>query len=193
MRVVGGTLRGRSLSGFKGGAIRPTSERVREAIFNVLCSRGFFAFHPRVLDLYAGSGALGIEALSRGAESAVFADSGAQAAGLIKKNIVSLGLAERAFFIRKEVSSAIEGLEKKGSLFDIIFLDPPYGAGLVDATLASAGPLLAPGGIIVAEGPKGADIDGGGSGLIMIKEKVYGDTVVFYFGKSDGRQEAPQV
>jgi len=193
MRVVGGSLRGRPLSGFKGGAIRPTSDRVREAVFNVLCSRGFFAFKPRVLDLYAGTGALGIEALSRGAESALFVDSGAQAAGLIKKNIDSLGLTERALFIRKEVNSATEGLEKKGSLFDIIFLDPPYGAGLISATLASAGPLLAPGGIVVAEGPKGAVIDADKSGLVILKEKSYGDTAVFYLGKSEGRNEVFQV
>jgi len=193
MRVVGGSLRGRPLSGFKGGAIRPTSDRVREAIFNVLCSRGFFVFQPRVLDLYAGSGALGIEALSRGAERALFVDSGAQAAGLIKKNIDSLGLTERALFIRKEVNSAIEGLGKKGLLFDIIFLDPPYGAGLIDATLAGAGPLLAPAGIVVAEGPKGAVIDADKSGLVILKEKSYGDTAVFYLGKFEGRNEVFQV
>jgi len=193
MRVVGGSFRGRPLSGFKGGAIRPTSDRVREAIFNVLCSRGFFVFQPRVLDLYAGTGALGIEALSRGAERAVFVDSGAQAAGLIKKNIDALGLGERALFIRKEVNSAIEGLEKKGFLYDIIFLDPPYGAGLISAALAGAGPLLTPDGIVVAEGPKGAVIDADKSGLIILKEKSYGDTVVFYFGKSEGGNEVFQA
>ncbi len=187
MRVVGGSLRGRPLSGFKGGAIRPTSDRVREAIFNVLYSRGFFAFNPRVLDLYAGTGALGIEALSRGAGSAVFVDSGAQAAGLIKKNIAALGLTSMALVIRKDVRSVVEGLEKKGSLFDIIFLDPPYGAGLIDATLASAGAILAPHGIVVAEGPKGAIIKVPESGLVLLDRKVYGDTAVFYLGPHEGQ------
>jgi len=180
MRVIGGVLRGRPLSGFKGGDIRPTSDRVREAIFNVLSSRGFFVSNPLVLDLYAGTGALGIEALSRGAQKTVFVDSGPQSAVLIKKNITRLGLTERTLFIRKETALAMEGLEKKGTLFDIIFCDPPYGGSLLEVTLAGARHLLAPAGIIVAEGPKGIMIEPDKSGLVIIREKVYGDTTVFY-------------
>ncbi len=188
MRVVGGSLRGRPLSGFKGGAIRPTSDRVKEAIFNVLYSRGFFAFHPVVLDLYAGTGALGIEALSRGAERAVFVDSGQQAARLIKKNISRLGLEERAIVLTREALLAMEALEKKAVLFDIVFLDPPYGAGLLDVSLAGALRVLGPEGIIVAEGPKGVLMEPGKSGLILLDEKVYGDTAIFYLGRPSGRQ-----
>lgn len=180
MRVIGGLLRGRPLSGFKGGDIRPTSDRVREAIFNVLSSRGFFVSQPLVLDLYAGTGALGIEALSRGARRAVFVDSGPQSAVLIEKNITRLGLTERTLFIKKDTTLALEGLEKKGTLFDIIFLDPPYGGSLLEAALTGAASLLAPEGIVVAEGPKGIMIEPDKSGLVILNEKVYGDTTVFY-------------
>jgi len=187
MRVVGGALRGRPLSGFKGRAIRPTSDRVREAIFNVLCSRGFFASHPLVLDLYAGSGALGIEALSRGAKMAVFVDSGAQPAGLIKKNITRLDLEEKSLLIRKDAAMAMKDLERQKKVFDIIFLDPPYNAGLIEATLARVAPLMAHDAIVVAEGPKAAVVEAGGRSLVLLEEKVYGDTVVFYFGKYEER------
>jgi len=185
MRVVGGVLRGRPLSGFKGRAIRPTSDRVREAIFNVLCARGFFSAAPLVLDLYAGSGALGIEALSRGAKSVVFVDSDGQSARLIRKNITGLGLSDSFFLIRKDAALAMKDLERQKKVFDIIFLDPPYSAGLIEATLAGAAPLIGDNGIIVAEGPKEAIVEVDKTGFVLLDEKVYGDTMVSYLGKCE--------
>ncbi|MFQ5353952.1 MAG: 16S rRNA (guanine(966)-N(2))-methyltransferase RsmD [Thermodesulfobacteriota bacterium] len=183
MRVVAGALRGRPLRGFKGRRIRPTSDRVKEAIFNVLASRGFFTSEPLVLDLFAGSGGLGIEALSRGAVEAVFVDVNPQATGLIKKNIESLGLADKALILCKEAGRAVKGMQRNGALFDIIFMDPPYESALIEATLEGSVSILAPGGIIAAEGPKGLSIEAAKSGLQLLDKRIYGDTAVFFLGR----------
>lgn len=185
MRVVAGSLRGRPLKGFKGSRIRPTSDRVKEAIFNVLSSRGYFIARPNVLDIFAGTGALGIEALSRGAEKVVFVDVSPLAAGLIKKNLENLGLAESAVILTYDSGRAIKELCKRGALFDIIFLDPPYDSALIEASLGEAASILAPGGLVVAEGPKGLVIDLEKSGFRELDNRVYGDTAVFYLGKDE--------
>ncbi len=183
MRVVGGALRGRSLSGFRGSAIRPTSDRVREAVFNVLAARGFFEARPVVLDLYAGTGALGIEALSRGAKRAVFVDSAPVAVRLIKKNLSRLGLDDRAAVLQMDALRAIGALCRKGERFDIVFLDPPYAEGVSGTVLEGLGGLLAEGSMVVAEGPRGALLDPAETGLAVLDEKVYGDTAVFFLGR----------
>jgi len=176
-------LRGRSLSGFRGTGIRPTSDRVREAVFNVLASRGLFTGQPVVLDLYAGTGALGIEALSRGAARAVFVDSAPSAIRIIKKNIIGLGLEDRAVILARDAKRAIEGLLKRAGRFDIIFADPPYAQGFFDGLLEALPPLLERGAVVVAECPKGALMDTGESGLVVLDEKIYGDTAVFFLGR----------
>jgi len=183
MRVVGGALRGRSLSGFRGSAIRPTSDRVREVVFNVLASRGFFGARPVVLDLYAGTGALGIEALSRGAERAVFVDSAAVAARLIKKNLSRFGLEDRAVVLQMDVLRAIGALGRRGERFDIVFVDPPYAEGVSGEVLRDLDGVLAKGAVVVAEGPRGAPLDPSETGLAVLDEKVYGDTAVFFLGR----------
>jgi len=183
MRVVAGTLRGRSLKGFKGRDIRPTSDKVKEAIFSSLLSLGFFAGSPRVLDLYAGTGALGIEALSRGAVEALFVDSSRKSAALINENIADLGLVERATVVLDEAERALRRFKKKGVLFDIIFMDPPYAAGLIDSTLEGAGSVLDACGVVVVEGPKGQIIKTENSGLALLDKKIYGDTTVFFIGR----------
>ncbi len=189
MRVVAGSLRGRPLKGFKGSLIRPTSDRVKEAIFNVLSSRGFFSSSPHVLDLYAGTGALGIEALSRAAAEVVFVDSSHMAVRLIRKNTDKLGVLDKAVIIHDESVRAIKGLVRRGALFDIIFMDPPYDSALIESTLGAAAPVLAPGGLIVAEAPKGLVVEAGRSGFTELDRRVYGDTSVFYFEKDEGRDE----
>lgn len=144
MRVITGTARGRKLREPKGMDIRPTTDMVKEAVFNIL---QFELAGARVLDLFAGTGQLGIEALSRGAAEAVFVDSSAAAARLVKENLAACGFAARV--LQGDALSALPHLGK----FDVVFLDPPYDAGLLEKALETAEnvDLLADGGIIVCE------------------------------------------
>jgi 16S rRNA (guanine966-N2)-methyltransferase len=152
MRVIAGTARGRSILGPKTQDIRPTSDRVRETIFNVLGQW----IEGQVLDLYSGTGALAIEALSRGAQRAVLVDSGREAQRLIEKNLEALGFASRAELLALPVDRAIDTLERRGDSFALIFADPPYGlhaaSGLLDRLADSK--LLAPGATLLIESDK---------------------------------------
>ena len=124
MRIVAGTLRSRQLKSLKGLALRPTSDRLRETLFNILGTR---VEGSRFLDLFAGSGAIGIEALSRGAVSAVFVENHSAAVRLIRANLASLRIESGARVVLAEVAAAIGTLEKlPDTAFDFIFLDPPY-------------------------------------------------------------------
>jgi len=159
MRVVGGRFRGRPLAGPRSDAIRPTSDRMRESLFNILAH----AFDlpdetTRVLDLFAGTGALGLEALSRGAQSALFMETGVEARALIRRNIESLGLTGAARIFRRDAT-------KPGSAgtippFDLVFCDPPYRKGLGEKALAAvrAGGWLKPGALCVVEEAADAEI-----------------------------------
>jgi len=137
MRVVGGTLGGRVIAAPKSAAIRPTADRLREALFNILLHayadpvRG-----ARVLDLFAGTGALGIEALSHGAEFALFIDDRAEARALLRENVAALGLGGVARIFRRDATRL--GPVQPLAPFSLAFLDPPYGQGLAAAALASA-------------------------------------------------------
>jgi len=124
MRIVAGTLRSRQLKSLKGLALRPTSDRLRETLFNILGAR---VEGSRFLDLFAGSGAIGIEAISRGAVSAVFVENHSAAVRLIRANLASLRIESGARVVLAEVATAIRTLEKlPDTAFDFIFLDPPY-------------------------------------------------------------------
>jgi 16S rRNA (guanine966-N2)-methyltransferase len=152
MRVVGGHLRGRALAGPKSSAIRPTADRLRESVFNILVHGcGDPITGARVLDLFAGSGALGIEALSRDATFALFVDDGAEARALIRENVTTLGLGGVTRIFRRDATKL--GLAHPVEPFSLVFLDPPYGQGLAAPALISAreGGWLAPGAFIVVE------------------------------------------
>lgn len=123
MRIIAGEMRSRKLKAPEGMDTRPTADRVKEALFSILGSRVYGA---RVLDLYGGSGALALEALSRGAESAVICDLSAKACQVISENIASLGCESRAALLRMKDTAAVAALAKKADSFDLIFLDPPY-------------------------------------------------------------------
>ena len=123
MRIIAGEMRSRKLKAPEGMDTRPTADRVKEALFSILLSRLPGA---RVLDLYGGSGALALEALSRGADSAVLADCSARACQVIQENIDSLGCQGRARLLRMKDTAALAALQKQGDAFDLIFLDPPY-------------------------------------------------------------------
>jgi len=155
MRIVGGRLRGRNLANPKSAAIRPTADRLRESLFNVLVhAHGDPVTNARVLDLFAGTGALGLEALSRGASFALFIDDGAEARALIRGNVEALGLGGMARIFRRDATKL--GGAHPLAPFSLVFADPPYGKGFGEAALVSAreGGWLEPGALIVVEEAK---------------------------------------
>src|SRR3974377_847649 len=158
MRVVGGRLRSRPIAGPKSHAIRPTADRLREALFNILAhAYGDPVTGARVLDLFAGTGALGIEALSRGAEFALFIDAGVEARALLRENVTALGLGGVSRIFRRDATRL--GTMQAVAPFSLVFLDPPYGQGLAEKALACAceGGWLAPGALLVVEEAGGAE------------------------------------
>src|SRR5215208_5772085 len=157
MRVVGGRLRGRVLAGPKSQAVRPTADRLRETLFNILVhAYADPVTGARVLDLFAGTGALGLEAISRGATFALFVDDGAEARALLRENVATLGLGGTTRIFRRDATKLGEPLPIEP--FSLIFLDPPYAKGLAEKALVSAhaGGWLAPGALIVVEETAGA-------------------------------------
>ena len=151
MRVITGTARGRRLKELEGMETRPTTDRVKEGLFNIL---QFDIEGRRVLDLFAGTGQLGIECLSRGAASAVFVDRRADAVKLIKDNLKTTELMDRARVVSGDSMEYLKSVREK---FDLVFLDPPYEAGLLEPAIShiTRFDILAPHGIIVAEHPVG--------------------------------------
>jgi 16S rRNA (guanine966-N2)-methyltransferase len=152
MHVVGGRLRGRPLAGPKSRAIRPTADRLREALFNILLhGYGDPITGARVLDLFAGTGALGIEAVSRGAAFALFVDDGAEARALLRESVTSLGLGGTTRIFRRDATKL--GPAYPVEPFSLAFLDPPYGQNLAAAALVSAraGGWFTPDALIVVE------------------------------------------
>jgi 16S rRNA (guanine966-N2)-methyltransferase len=178
MRIVGGEFRGRPLATPRTNAIRPTTDRTREAVFNVLAHR--FADHlegARVLDLFAGTGALGLEALSRGAAHCLFIEESAEGRGLIRTNVEAFGLTGRTKVFRRDAAR----LGDVGTIepFGLVFADPPYGKGLGDAALRSAlaGGWLRPATLCVVEEAASAPFDPG-PGFSVIDERIYAETVI---------------
>ena len=132
MRVIGGSLKGRKLATIRGRIIRPTADRLREAIFNILADRVEKAV---VLDLFAGTGALGIEALSRGAQSAVFVDKSKSALAVLKKNIRYCAVQENATIIKWDILKNLKCIKSFDPAFDLVFLDPPYNKDCIKPVL----------------------------------------------------------
>src|SRR5579863_5729618 len=151
MRVIAGKYRSRTLRSLKGQALRPSSDRLRETLFNIL---GPAVQGATFVDLYAGTGAVGIEAISRGAHHAIFVEQHAPAAALIRRNLESLGISTEAEILGMNVARAIERLEARQVHAQYIFLDPPYAADMeYESTLEALGesPLVAPGGRVIVE------------------------------------------
>lgn len=150
MRVIAGELKGKKLFSIKGLSLRPTSDRVREAIFNILQAR---VKGKKVLDLFAGTGALGIEALSRGAKKVVFVENNRRILLALKRNIKECRLEEKAEVLPCEIKKGIKILKARGEVFDLIFMDPPYGRGLVKETLKEleGSTLIGPKTLIIVE------------------------------------------
>jgi 16S rRNA (guanine966-N2)-methyltransferase len=178
MRIVGGEFRGRPLATPRSQAIRPTTDRTREAVFNVLAHRHADRLEgARVLDLFAGTGALGLEALSRGAAYALFIEESAEGRGLIRENVEAFGLSGRTKIFRRDATA----LGEVGTLapFSLVFADPPYGKGLGERALRSArgGGWLAPGALCIVEEAASASFDPG-PGFKLVDERGYGATVI---------------
>jgi 16S rRNA (guanine966-N2)-methyltransferase len=180
MRVVGGRFGGRPLRAPKGTSTRPTTDRTRESLFNVLAHSADVALEgARVLDLFAGSGALGIEALSRGASFCLFVETDAGARGAIRENCEALALNGVTRLHRRSATSLGTRPAGMGDPFTLAFLDPPYGQGLIDAALPglAGGGWLAQGAVLVCEQGK-AEAAPTAEGFTLLDERPYGDTVV---------------
>jgi 16S rRNA (guanine966-N2)-methyltransferase len=188
MRIVGGRFRGRTLATPGDERIRPTSDRVREAVFNILEHGipGFTLDGTRVLDLFAGTGAQGLEALSRGAAFCLFVEEDAHARALIRRNIESFGLTGATKIFRRDATAL--GPAGRNGGFGLAFLDPPYGRNLSERALASAaaGGWLAPGALAVVEERKGAVV-ALPTGFAEIDQRSWGDTQVQFVRFADGK------
>src|SRR5215208_7703486 len=180
MRIVGGRLRGRVLAAPRSQTIRPTADRLREALFNIL----IHAYDDpvtgaRVLDLFAGTGAMGLEALSRGAAFALFVDDSAEARALIRANLEALGLGGETRLFRRDATGM--GRAEPNAPFSLVFCDPPYGRDLAPKALASCaeGGWLVPGALVVIEEAQGAEV-ALPEGFTELERRDYGETQVVF-------------
>jgi len=185
MRVIAGKYRSRPLRSLPGLDLRPTADRLRETLFNVLTAGNPEALEGTVwLDLYAGTGAVGIEAVSRGAGSVYFAESAARAAELIKQNLASLGIGTGFQILKQDSIRAIRALESGGTLADFVFLDPPYDMERAYTQVLSAlaqSPLLKPETIVIAEHRKRFDPGKELASLHRYRKLVQGDAALSFY------------
>lgn len=180
MRITGGEQRGRRLASFKGGRIRPTSDKVREAIFDLI---GQFTVGLSVLDFFAGTGALAIEALSRGARRAVFVDNSPESLRLIRRNLALCGYESESTVLKKDLSRGLPKARELGDGVDLVFVDPPYRKEhllpiLTDLSVSS---FLSPKATIVVEAGKEEHLPEIIGKLSLAKTRVYGDTKIYIY------------
>jgi 16S rRNA (guanine(966)-N(2))-methyltransferase RsmD len=183
VRVISGSARGRRLLAPQDLRVRPTADRVKEALFSIIISREGSLAGKRVLDLCAGAGSLGIEALSRGAAEAVFVDNHPESAEFISRNIELTGFIGKGRVLAREALSALRDLEKSAEQFDLVFLDPPYRVGLAEKILAelAVSRLLTDGALVVAEFASGEVLAPAFGILQECDRRKYGDTAVALF------------
>lgn len=192
MRIIGGEYRSRLIQIPKGGRTRPTKDRVREAVFNILVRK---VGGSLVLDLYAGSGAMGIEAISRGARRAVFVEDDPRSVKAISDNIKTLGIpADKAVIVKKDATKAIRAMAEDGLIFDIIFLDPPYYKKLAKECLINIIQygIVNSQSLIVVEHHRTDDVTVSDSGFIEKVKRRYGDTHISIFGVQRPQPALPQ-
>jgi 16S rRNA (guanine966-N2)-methyltransferase len=183
MRIISGIAKGRRLAAPKSQAVRPTSDRVKESIFNIL---GGEVKGKVVLDLFAGTGNLGIEALSRGARRALFVEKGRQALRLIQKNLSQLGMEQRSEILPRDVSRAIGVLEQRGEPFDLILMDPPYEKGLIQNTLSKllSHRIYHEDSILVIEHDRREPIPEVVEGWTLFRQRKIGNTLISFLSPS---------
>ena len=189
MRVVAGTLKGRRVTAVKGENTRPTSDKIKESIFNMI---GPYFDGGLVLDLYSGSGNLGIEALSRGIEKGIFVDKEHDAVRTIRKNVEALGLERRVEIYRNDAFKALKALVKRELQFDLILLDPPYKGQQINAIIefVSEHHLLIAGGVVMAECLKADELYESIGDIKQIRREIYGITAISIYKKE--RDEADE-
>ena len=180
MRIIGGKYRSRTLQAPKGMETRPTLDQVREALFNILQGQieGIV-----MLDLYGGSGAVALEAVSRGASAAVISDQSRDAVAVMKKNVAALACQDQVTVLQMKDQMALDRLEKEQRTFDLVFLDPPYKMDMTDVlTRIAAGPLLRPGGKAVLEHAASNQVPEI-HGLRLLSTRKYRDTCLTFYEK----------
>ena len=177
MRVIAGELRRRRLRAPTWQGLRPTSDKLRETLFNVIAARVAGA---RVIDLYAGTGAVGIEALSRGAAHVTFVDSDARALKLVRENLAGCGVSDRYAIIRLRLPEGTPQLSSAGP-FDLVFLDPPYGEPDLTRAIASAAHLMAPDGLLVVEHARRSPAPQAVGRLRQTRDLISGDSGLAFF------------
>lgn len=183
LRVIAGTLRGRRLQPPDWAGLRPTSDKLRETLFNVIATRVPGA---RVLDGYAGTGAVGIEALSRGAVHVTFVERDPRAVRLVESNLAACGVSDRYAIIRAGFAETERLLA--GDAFDVIFLDPPYGADELAAAIAAASPLVSAGTLLVIEHARRDATPEGTATLVRTRELTSGDSALAFYRKREPSQ-----
>ncbi len=181
MRVISGTLKGRRLDPPDWDGLRPTSDKLRETLFNVLGARTAGA---QVLDGYAGTGALGIEALSRGAAAVTFVESDPRAVRLIARNLGRCALTDRYAIIRARFADAARTLPP--GAFDLVLLDPPYGPDHLVLALESAAPLVAADGRLVIERARRDDAPARAGSIVKVRDILSGDSALSIYGAEPG-------
>ena len=179
MRVITGLARGRRLDTLPGDATRPTGEKVKESLFSAI---QFDIEGRRVLDLFAGSGQLGIEALSRGAAGCVFVDKNTEAVKIIRQNLLHTGLAEKSQVLGTD---ALTYLTRPGDRFDLVFLDPPYASEILMTVLNKVAPLVNDGGIIVCETDDITNLPERINRFALAKQYRFGHTLVWLYRYTD--------
>ena len=177
MRVITGTARGRKLLTLEGSDVRPTADRVKEALFSIL---QFELEGRQVLDLFAGSGQLGIEALSRGAAHCTFVDASKASVAVVQKNLQTTGLAALATV---QCADSLLFLGRTHALFDIALLDPPYGKGLLQKALEKLPALMRDGGVIVCEAPKEEALPEQAGPFVLVRRYAYGKITLAVYRK----------
>lgn len=191
MRVISGKAKGRRLMAPRGGAIRPTADRIKESLFNIL-PRDFSGM--KILELFAGTGNVSIEALSRGAESALLVDASERSARVIRENLRRLELSARAQVWVMPVRRALNVVGRQGQKFDVIFLDPPYDQKLVGRALeliASVSPIH-PSAVVVAEHSVRETVESNYGFLSLNDQRRYGDTLLSFFRHAAASNSAIQ-
>lgn len=180
LRVIAGVAKGHKLTTLKGDITRPTMDKVKGAIFNMIAPR---IQDADVLDLFAGSGSLGIEALSRGAKLSVFVDSNKQSVNVIKKNLDYTKLSDNAIIINEDVDKIYNILPNGPTKFDIIFMDPPYNKNFVQKTLIflESNGILKEEGIIIVEHSKQDELPERVGNLERVRDRQYGITIISFY------------
>jgi len=193
MRVIAGEARGRNLIAPKSLRVRPTADRVKEALFSMLASRLGEFEGMRVLDIFAGTGNLGIEALSRGAAYAVFIDSHRESAEIIRKNLALTRYTDKAKVVVQDAAGALRLLARGEAPFHLVLLDPPYHEGHTENVLEilASSPLIDQGTTVVAEFSAKEDIPRSFGKLQETERRIYGDTALSFLTMTDRSEQCP--